>query len=261
MIEVLRNKNQTTRFQILVEITNSGLTIQQRDIAERLDITPQAVSDYISQLTREGLLVSEGRSSYRVTNEGVNWIIKVLRELNDYTTYIQRAVTNISICTAIAETDIRQNQKVGLVMKNGLLVATENEFQGAVGTAISSARAGEDIGITRIEGIIPMQIGKVTILKIPGIQKGGSKKVDYTGLKKHLNKSPFTVSIGLESLVALQKAGAGFCRYGATGAVVEAAHSGLSPVVACVEDMISNLLAQLQEQNVNYEIIDITADT
>ena len=39
MIEVLRNKNLTTRFQILVEIANAGPTIQQREIAKNLDIT------------------------------------------------------------------------------------------------------------------------------------------------------------------------------------------------------------------------------
>ena len=106
MIEILRNKNLTTRFQILVEIANSGPKIQQRDIARQLDITPQAVSEYIAQLTKDKMLTSEGRSSYRVTNEGVNWIIKSLKELNSYSTFIQQAVTSMSVCTAIAESDL-----------------------------------------------------------------------------------------------------------------------------------------------------------
>ena len=36
MIEVLRNKNQTTRFQILGEIADKGPDIQQREIAKEL---------------------------------------------------------------------------------------------------------------------------------------------------------------------------------------------------------------------------------
>jgi len=36
MIEVLRNKNMTTKFQILVEIADSGPDIQQREIARKL---------------------------------------------------------------------------------------------------------------------------------------------------------------------------------------------------------------------------------
>ena len=56
MIEVLRNKNLTTKFQILVAIAEGGPDIQQRAIARELEITPQAVSDYIAQLIQEKLL-------------------------------------------------------------------------------------------------------------------------------------------------------------------------------------------------------------
>ncbi len=260
MIEILRNKNQTTRFQILVEIANSG-AIQQRAIAEKLGITPQAVSDYVSQLIQEGFLQSEGRFSYRVTNEGVNWIIKMLRELSYYTGYVRAAITSITVSAAIAENDLKKDQKVGLVMKNGLLMATTDAACRATGVTISSAKAGEDIGITNIEGIVPMIIGKVTVLKIPGIQQGGSKKVNYAELKKHLGKSLFTVSIGLESFAALRKFMDGFCRFGGAEAAIEAAHSGLSPVAVCSDDMISTLITRLQESNINYDIIDVSKVT
>jgi putative transcriptional regulator len=258
MIEVLKNKNVTTKFQILVEIANSGPSIQQRDIAKKLDITPQAVSDYIAQLIKENLLVSEGRSSYRVTNEGVNWIIKTLRELSGYIDYIQQAVTNISICTAIAESDLEESQKVGLMMKDGLLFATSNSSHEATGIAASSARAGEDVGITGIEGIVPLQIGKITILNVPEVQRGGSNKVDLAKLKGYVRKSSFTVSLGLESFAALRKTGAEFYRYGAAEAAVEAAKSGLNPLVICVENEMSDLVTKLAIDKISYEIVDAT---
>ncbi len=47
-------------------------------------------------------------------------------------------------------------------------------------------------------------------------------------------------------------------QYGSTEAVIEAAYSGLNPLVACVEDMISSLIERLQEKNINYDIIDLT---
>ena len=94
MVEILRNKNLATRFQILVEIADNGPNIQQQDIAKKLDVTPQAISDYVRQLLNEGLLTSAGRSRYNVTNDGVNWIIKVLRELRAYITFIQKAISN-----------------------------------------------------------------------------------------------------------------------------------------------------------------------
>jgi len=47
VVEILRNKNLATRFQILVEIAASQPNIQQKNVARRFNLTPQAVSDYI----------------------------------------------------------------------------------------------------------------------------------------------------------------------------------------------------------------------
>ncbi|MBA7573519.1 hypothetical protein ES708_15317 [subsurface metagenome] len=256
MIEVLRNKNMTTRFQILVEIASAGPTVQQKEIARNLDITPQAVSDYIAQLTREGLLVAEGRARYRVTNEGVNWIIKTLRELGDYNAFIQRAITNLSICAAIAADDLKKGRKVGLKMKDGLLFASASQKYEASGTAISGAKAGEDVGISGIEGIVPLEVGRVTILRVPGIQRGGSSKVNYNILKERLAKSDLVTSLGLESLAALRKTGAEFQHYGAVAAAIEAAKSGLKPLVVCVDSEAADLIARLEKERIAYQLFD-----
>jgi len=256
MIEVLRNKNLTTRFQILVEIANAGATIQQREIAKTLNITPQAVSDYIAQLAREGLRVAEGRARYRVTNEGVNWIIKTLRELGDYNTFIQRAITNLSTCAAIAADDLKKGQKVGLKMKNGLLLATSGKESKASGTAISAAKAGEDVGVSGIEGIVPLEVGRVTILRVPGIQRGGSSKVNYDILKERLAKSDLVTALGLEALAALRKSGTGFQHYGAAAAAIEAAQSGLKPLVVCVDSEAADLIARLEKERIAYQLFD-----
>ena len=50
MVEILRNKNLATKFQILAEIANGSPNMQQRDIAAKLGVTPQAISDYMGQL-------------------------------------------------------------------------------------------------------------------------------------------------------------------------------------------------------------------
>jgi putative transcriptional regulator len=256
MIEVLRNKNLTTRFQILVEIANAGPAVQQREIAKNLNITPQAVSDYVAQLAGEGLLAAEGRARYRVTNQGVNWIIKTLRELGEYNTYIQRAITSLSVCAAIAGDDLKKGQKVGLEMKDGLLLATASRKHQATGTAIDSAKAGEDVGISDIEGIVPLEVGRVTILRVPGIQRGGSRKVNYDILKQHLAKSDFVAALGLEALAALRKTKAGFQHYGAAAAAIEAAKSGLKPLVVCVDSEAADLIARLEKERIAYQLFD-----
>lgn len=57
MIEILQNKNSSTKFQIIVEIAASGPNIHQRSIAAKLGITPQAVSDHIRKLVDEGTVI------------------------------------------------------------------------------------------------------------------------------------------------------------------------------------------------------------
>jgi putative transcriptional regulator len=254
MIEVLKNKNVTTRFQILVEIANSGPNVQQREIAKRLHITPQAVSDYIAQLTREGKLISQGRSSYRITNEGVNWMIGILRELSGYIAYIQGAVANISVCAALAEDDLEKGQRVSLKMKNGLLFASSTVSSGARGITVTKSDKGDDVGVTDIDGIVPLKIGRATILRVPAVQRGGSRKADFNILKQHLKRRPFTAAIGLEAFVCLRKVGADFQMYGAIDAAIEAARSGLNPLVVCVESETSQLISRLEEAGVGYDL-------
>jgi len=258
MVDILRNKNLATKFQILVEIANSGPQIQQRDIAEKLDVTPQAISDYIAQLIREGMLISQGRSRYSVTNVGINWVIKIMRELRTYDTFIEKAITNISISAAVAYVDISKGQEVGLEMKDGLLYATNNINSGAKGTATSDAKAGEDVGVSNIEGIVNMEIGKVTILQMPGIQGGGSRMVNSDHLKNAIVNKELVGGIGIEALVTLKKhTSQPVYAYGVTEAAIEAARSGLSPLILSVDSEISDLIRRLDEQSIDYNIIEV----
>jgi len=257
-MEILRNKNLATRFQILVEIAHSGPNIQQRDIAKRVGVSPQAVSDHVIQLATEGLLISEGRSRYKVTAEGTNWIIKVLRELRDYNGFIEEAVTNISVCAAVAGCDLVKGQRVGLEMKNGLLFATDNPDEGAKGIAFSDARKGEDIGVTNIEGIVRLSKGKVTILSVPTIGQGGSKRVDFRRLKPELQRHQQIGAVGIEALIAVQKSGTEpRYVYGVVDASIEAAKCGLSFLIVCTSDATHSVLSRLKHEGLDYELIDL----
>ena len=125
MVEILQNKNSATRFQILVEIASSGPSIQQKSIAGKLGATPQAISDYIHQLLDEELVISTGRSTYKVSTIGVNWMLKVLRELRTYSSLVEQAVTNITVCATIAECDIKQGRAVKKAVRRGMPVYAE----------------------------------------------------------------------------------------------------------------------------------------
>jgi putative transcriptional regulator len=258
MAQVLRNRNLVTKFQILVEIAANQPNIQQRDIARRLNITPQAISEYIKELIKEGSLTSEGRSRYKVSNEGVNWVLKALRELRSYSSFVAKAVANISVSAAVADCNLSQGQTVGLEMKDGLLFATDTVGKGARGIAVSDAHEGEDVGVSVIEGIVELNISKIAILKVPDIQEGGSKSVDLTQLKKEISNRGLVGAIGIEALVALRQTGTEpDCFYGVKEAVVEAAYTGLSTAVVCVDSQTSDLLQRLEEENIDYELIDL----
>jgi len=258
LVEILRNKNLATRFQILVEIAASQPNIQQKDIARRLKVTPQAVSDYVKQLLKNGLLTSEGRSRYSVSAEGVDWIIKQLKEVQEYSESVEKAVSNIKVSAAVASCNLSRGQSVGLVMREGLLLATDDPGVEARGVAVSDAVEGDSIGITNIHGIISLKVGEVTILEVASIRKGGSRNVDFDQLQSAIKgKSPL-VYLGIEALTCLKRMGTQpDCSYGAKEAVIEAAHSGLSPVIVCVDDEIPALIKRLEEAAIKHKLLDL----
>ena len=112
MAQILQSKNLATKFQIMVEIAAHQPNIQQKDIAPRLGITSQAVSEYVKELIKDGWLSSKGRSRYNVTKEGVDWILQMSRQLHSYAWFVSKAVADISTTTAIADSDLSVGQPV-----------------------------------------------------------------------------------------------------------------------------------------------------
>jgi putative transcriptional regulator len=258
MIEILQNKNSSTRFQIMVAIASAGPNIHQRNIAARLNISPQAVSEYVKQLSAEKLISIADRPSYKVTMEGVNWMLKVLRELNDFLAESTLAVKNITTCAAVAEYDLKAGQPVGLKMMNGLLYAS-TKLTEARGIAATSASAGDDVGVSNIEGLVELTRGKITVLEVPAVQKGGSRQVDQQKLKLYLKKAQNLGAIGIEALAALRHAGVD-PRYlfGVAEAAIEQARCGLSFLIVSTSDSVPYLIKKLREHNLDYEIVNIS---
>ncbi len=259
MVEVLQNKNSATRFQIMVEIAAGGGNIQQRSIASKLNISPQAVSDYIGQLEKDGLVATARRSNYKVTDRGANWMLKMLRQLNDYISLAKKAVTDISISAAVAECDLEQGQVVSLIMKDGLLFATGETRQGAKGIATSNVSRGEDVGICKIEGLIKLTKGGVAILSVPDIQEGGSRQVDLNRLRAEIKGSKQIGAIGIEALVTLKRIGVEpRYFYGVREATTQAAqHGSPSIVVVCTNSDVPSLLSLLEEKSLRYTLTDL----
>jgi putative transcriptional regulator len=262
MVQILRSKNLATKFQIMVEIAAHQPNIQQKDVAPRLGITSQAVSEYIRELLRDGWLSSEGRSRYKVTNEGVDWILQMSRQLHSYAWFVSKAVADISTTTAIADSNLSAGRRASLYMKDGLLFASKAiRARGAKGTVVTRAKKGQDVGIRNIEGVIRLEPAKVMISRVPNVQNGGSKSTDSTGLEKEVKKARLVGAIGTEALVALGQIGAKpDYLHGVREAAIEAAYCGLPFLVVCSEDNISILVQRLEEENLDYSIVDLRKD-
>jgi putative transcriptional regulator len=255
---ILRSKKEITKFQILVEIAAHQPDVMQKEIADRIGITPQAVSEYVKDLVSQGLLYSDGRVRYRVTKNGVEWVLERAIELKKYARFVMEdIVSHVSVATAIARERFTRGQAVSLKMENGLLYAgTEGEV---TGTTISDAEEGEDVGVTDLKGMIGFPPVNITICKVPRVEKGGSRSVDYEMLKKQSKEKPYIAAIGVEALVSLRKISVQpNILFGAKESVVEAAFHGLSSLVVSVDEEVPSLLNRLEAEGLNYEVVDLS---
>jgi putative transcriptional regulator len=259
MAQILKSKNLATKFQIMVEIAAHQPNIQQKDIAPRLGVTSQAVSEYIRDLIEDGWLSSEGRSRYKVTKEGVDWMLQMSRQLHSYAWFVSKVVTDISTTTAIADSDLSAGQPVSLYMQDGLLYAVgAMSNKGAKGITVTDAKKGQDVGIRSIEGVIKLEPAKVMIGKVPNVQDGGSRSINLARLKGEVKKARLVGALGTEALVALSQMGLKpDYIHGVREAAVEAAYCGLSFLVVCSQDKVALLVQRLEEENLQYEIVDL----
>ncbi|NJD54465.1 MAG: winged helix-turn-helix transcriptional regulator [Candidatus Methanoperedens sp.] len=254
---ILRSKKEITRFQILVEIAAHQPDVMQKEIASRIGITPQAVSEYIKDLVQEGFLYSDGRVRYRVTKNGIEWVLERAMELKKYARFVMEdIVSHISVATAIARENFSRGEMVCLMMENGLLYAGK---EGEVtGITISDAVDGEDVGVTELKGMISFPPVNIVICKVPRVEKGGSRNVDYDLLKKRTQEKPYIAAIGVEALVSLRKINVKpNILFGAKESVVEAAYHGLSSLVVSVDEEVPGLLNRLESEGLNYEVVDL----
>jgi putative transcriptional regulator len=256
---ILRSKKESTRFQILVEVAAHQPDVRQKEIANKIGITPQAVSEYIKELVSEGLLYSDGRVRYRVTKIGVEWVLEQALDLKKYARYVMEdIVSHVSVATAIANESFKKGDTVSLIMDNGLLYAA-SQVGNVTGTTISDAKKGEEVGVTDLKGMIKLPEVNIIICKVPRIERGGSRNVDLQMLKKHSTDKPYIAAIGVEALISLKKINIlPNILFGAKESVVEAAFHGLSSLVVSVDEEVPSLLNRFEAEGLNYEVVDLS---
>ena len=127
-MEILQKRGALTHFQILGEISKQEPNLKQKDLAERLNITIQAVSENIKILTEKGYITSnDGRAPYKITQKGIAKVKKDAIILRKYSDSVLETMTYYkSVWPALAKEDLKEGDEVGLYMEDGKLYASLN---------------------------------------------------------------------------------------------------------------------------------------
>ncbi|RLI76145.1 replication/maintenance protein [Archaeoglobales archaeon] len=251
-MKVLLSRKDTVKLLILSELAINK-ECNQRDIARKLNLTPQAISEHFKELVSEDYVKVIHKGYYELTNKGIDWLTKNLLDLHMYSEELVRKLYSRSI-VAIAEGKIRENEKVKYWFQDGFIFAKKNKDSN--GVALTSAGDGEDILIKPTSGFEPPKKGEVVVIKVPDIAEGGSRKVDVIAFRDFVKSKPrsIVVAIGVEALVSCRKIGVEPIFFGSKDVCVEASHHGSGVIVACTESLVDDLLRRLIEENIKFEI-------
>ena len=260
LYSILRSKREVSRLQILVEIAEHQPAVRQQEIAEKLGVTPQAISEYIRELVDEGMVSASGRGNYEVTKSGIEWVLANAESLESYARHIRRdIIQQVSVWTAIAAENLKAGDEVGVFMKDGFLYASKKP-SAATGAAVADAKKDEDVGVTRLNGIIDHHEGMVHVCKVPRIQRGGSRKVRREKLLEVAGTAGIVGAVGLEAYISLKAAGRKpDMFFGAREGVIEAAFHGIDCVIVVVDEEFTDFLKRLEGVGLSYVIHDLIA--
>lgn len=259
---VLESQRAATTYRILVEVARRQPAVNQQEIADTVGVTAQAVSDYLGELRERGFVHTTGRARYEVTKEGVDWLLSETERLKEFTAHVAGDVLGeVKMETAIASAPLSEGESVSLSMRDGVLHATPGTDGSATAVAVTSASAGQDVGVTNFEGVIDYSLGTVTVLSVPPIRDGGSESLETETLLSLAGDHDLLAVDGVEGLAATRKAGLEpDIRFGTEHAVQDAATKGLTVLLLATNGRISTHTDALREQNISYELRDMATD-
>jgi putative transcriptional regulator len=258
MSKALEDKRTAMRLRVLVEIADRQPAVSQGEIADAVGVTSQAVSEYIRDLVDDDFVEKEGRSRYRVTKEGVDWLFREVKAIRRFTDHVTEDVLqSVQEDAALATDRIEAGETVTLSLRDGLLHATPGEVGPATGTATTSAEAGTDVSVTGFEGVIEMSPGSVAVYQVPRARNGGSRAVGTDALGAAVDTTGLVVAAGVEAVAALRRIDADPAVSVAAGAAAaEAATKGQDVVVVASVDEVGRVTDTLRDRDVTYELVD-----
>ena len=242
--------------------------IKQKDIADTMGITIQAISKYFKKLTKEGLLeAGSGRADYHLTPKAIGKLHDDLKSLERYVTSIKSEMKIERALPAIATQPVKAGQTVGLIVKEGVTYTVDpnSPVTEAKGIAMTDAAVGEDLGLRNLQGKMKLKQGKILIVKLPSIRQGGSRAVDIEKVQTLYEEfKPDRIAVmGAVGRAVLNKLKLkADIEFGISRAVAIAASRGLNVFVLVVGRMTNRMTQEIENvnmksaANISYEVRD-----
>ncbi len=230
--------------------------MRQKDVADSLGITVQAVSKHFRRLLDEELVAFSG-VEYVLTPRGVERLIGYTKFLQVKTRKAASCLRMERLWSAIACKKIRAGEEVGLVMKNGVICAVNRSCEDAqaFGVAISETSKGEDVALRNMRGTVNLRPGTVTVVTIPSINQGGSRKVDLVKVRQiHMKFNPRRIGVmGTVARVVANKLNFRVdFEFGVSRSAAMAALRGLDVLVLSTGRMTNRVLEEVEKVNIRH---------
>lgn len=191
----MRDLKRNTELLILVELLQSP-SIKLKDIASRIGVTVQAVSQYIAAMKKEGLL-KEQKGILRPTRKGMQILQEHFGRIKQDVDFVLRKISVVDRCVAIAGCSVDGGQRVALVMEDGMLLAYSGRESQSMGIARESASEGDDVLIGNLEGIVDLELGRLLVMEAPSELDGGSKAANMEIARQRIEEfSPGMLAAG-----------------------------------------------------------------
>jgi putative transcriptional regulator len=254
IMKVLRDLRLSTELLILSEVIKNP-HFKLKNMAGKLDITVQGVSEYLKRMKSEDLIQNIA-GEYRVTKKGIELLHSNFTELKEFVDSKITELNIIDVCAALAKTPVKKGDEVGLFMENGVLVAYSKKNSESHGIAQSNAKEGEDVAISDLNGIISLSPGMMHIVKLPSINEGGSNSVSVKNIKdlyQRLDPQKTGVMDVVAAAVAKKIEIKPDFEFAPLYSAIEASQKGLNVMIFASSPHISNIVSTIEEVNSQIE--------
>ncbi|MEA3200217.1 MAG: putative transcriptional regulator [Thermoplasmata archaeon] len=243
----LRDKAGVTRVLILAELEREpGITLSE--VAQRLDVTVQAVSAYAKDLVAEGAIDAE----HALTPAGRASLHEGVRQLRAALDALATPLAVIRVTSAVAATRIKAGERVGLVMQEGDLAAKARLRAPSTGRALRDAEPGEEVVVGDLAGLVELAPGRLHVVAVPGPAEGGVARVDQPRLRAALKDMPRPEkvgAVGTGARILAKRLGDVHFEFAAESAAFNAAERGLPARLFVSRDRLADVMQALQEKN------------